>query len=155
MTLRNIIATATLLALPLAAQAGSGAADPAHGLWLTQNGKAIVEFAPCGTKTCGRMVWVANPRTADGQPKLDVENADDAKRSRTICGLELVGGLDRAKQGSWEDGWIYSPRDGKTYSAEINALPGNKLEVRGYLGLEILGKSQIWTRVSDARGGCN
>ena len=44
--------------------------------------------------------------------------------------------------------------DGATYSAEIRAVSASELEVRGYLGVPVLGKSQIWTRVGDDRGGC-
>ncbi|MEM6620879.1 MAG: DUF2147 domain-containing protein [Pseudomonadota bacterium] len=157
MTLRNILtaaaAAATLCAAPLAVVAKTDQ-DPAFGYWLTENGKAIVEFAPCGSKTCGRMVWVANPRDDQGQPKLDVANLDEAKRGRPICGLDLVGGLDADGPGAWTDGWIYNPRDGSTYSANIQAISGDKLKVRGYLGLSLLGSSQTWTRVANDRGGC-
>ena len=132
----------------------SAAEDPVHGLWLTENGKAIVEFSPCGSKTCGRMVWVANPRDDNGDLKRDVNNQDGTKRDRTLCGLPLLGGLDLAKNGAWDGGWIYNPRDGSTYGAEIEAVSGTKLKVRGYLGLSLFGKSQVWTRVGDNRGGC-
>ncbi len=101
------------------------------------------------------MVWVANAVDDTGQPKRDVKNTDTAKRERTICGLELVGGLSKANDGDWQDGWLYNPRDGATYSAEIRTVSQSELEVRGYLGVPVLGKSQIWTRVSDDRGGCS
>ncbi len=151
MKMTSLIPALMALFAPMMAQAGE---DPAHGLWLTANGKAIIEFAPCGANTCGRMVWVANPRDETGALKRDVENDDGAKRDRPLCGLPLLGGLDQAKQGAWTDGWIYNPRDGSTYSAEIEAVSATKLKVRGYLGLPLLGSSQVWTRVADDRGGC-
>ena len=128
--------------------------DPAHGYWLTENGKAIVEFAPCGSKVCGRMVWVANPNDANGELKLDIKNESPEMRDRPICGLQLVGDLSREDPGAWSEGWIYSPKDGGTYSAKIEALSETQLEVRGYLGLSIFGQSQVWTRVENDRGGC-
>jgi uncharacterized protein (DUF2147 family) len=130
-------------------------ADPAYGYWLTENRKAIVRIATCGPDICGRMVWVENAVDASGQPKRDRKNSDIAKRERPICGLELVGGLNKADEGTWQDGWLYNPRDGATYSAEIRAVSPSELEVRGYLGVSLLGKSQIWTRVGDDRGGCS
>lgn len=145
---------AALIALVVAPAFAQGAQDPVHGLWLTANGKAIVEFAPCGAKTCGRMVWVANPLDDTGALKRDVKNDDSAKRDRTICGLPLLGDLDQAKQGAWEGGWIYNPRDGSTYGADIETVSESQLKVRGYLGVSLFGKSQIWTRVTDNRGGC-
>lgn len=144
-----------LTALMIGTSAGAAMAkDPAEGLWLTANGKAIVQFQPCGAKVCGKMVWVANPVDESGATKLDLNNPDDDKRARPICGLALLGDLEQARTGVWEDGWIYNPRDGQTYSATIKALAADKLEVRGYLGLSILGKSQIWTRAATDRGGC-
>lgn len=151
---RVLFALAALLAAPLGAFADRPS-DPAHGFWLTENRKAIVQIAHCGADTCGRMVWVENPLDEAGLPKRDDRNADAAKRGRPICGLELVGGLDKADEGSWQNGWVYNPRNGETYSAEIRALSPSELEVRGYLGVSVLGQSQVWTRVGDDRGGCS
>ena len=151
---RVLFGFVALLAAPLNAMA-ERPTDPAHGYWLTENRKAIVRIAPCGADTCGRMVWVENPLDEAGRPKRDDNNADTAKRDRPICGLELVGGLDRTDDGTWQDGWLYNPRDGATYSAEIRALSSSELEVRGYLGVSLLGQSQVWTRVGDDRGGCS
>lgn len=154
MSARALFAFAAMLAASMPAIA-EWPSDPAHGYWLTENRKAIVEIAPCGDGACGRMVWVEEPRDDLGQPKRDQKNADLGKRERTICGLELVGGLRRTDDGSWENGWLYNPRDGETYSARIRALSPSELEVRGYLGVTVLGKSQVWTRVGDDRGGCS
>lgn len=155
MSLRSFLAAALLATVPATAQSGSQAQDPAFGYWLTANGKAIVQLAPCGGTTCGKMVWVANTLDAEGAPKLDLQNRDHAKRDRPICGIELLGGLDRAAPGAWSDGWIYNPRDGSTYSVEVESVSADQLKVRGYAGLKVLGKSQIWTRVDGARGGCS
>lgn len=153
MNVRAFVSIVVLCTMPFAAGA-ERPADPAHGYWLTENRKAIVRLAPCGRDTCGQMVWVENAVDDTGQPKRDVKNADTAKRQRTICGLELVGGLSKADEGAWQDGWLYNPRDGATYSARIRTVSQSELEVRGYLGAPVLGKSQIWTRVGDDRGGC-
>lgn len=153
MNVRALVASLVLSAVPVVA-AAERPADPAYGYWLTENRKAIVRISPCGAATCGRMVWVESAVDDAGRPKRDWKNTDVVKRQRTICGIELVGGLSRADDGAWQDGWLYNPRDGATYSAEIRAVSQSELEVRGYLGISVLGKSQIWTRVSDDRGGC-
>ena len=145
------LAIAMIVGFAAAAQA---ATDPVHGYWLTANNKAIVEFVPCGSQTCGRMVWVANPHDESGRVKRDAHNSDIAKRDRPICGLQLVGGMKPVGQGAWDGGWIYNPRDGGTYSATIEAVSDSRLKVHGYVGLQLLGKSQIWTRVGGDRGGC-
>lgn len=154
MIVRALVAFIALLATPLGALAELPS-DSAHGYWLTENRKAIVRIAPCGGDTCGRMVWVENPLDERGQPKRDEKNADAEKRVRPICGLELVGGLNKSSEGTWSDGWLYNPRNGETYSARIRALSSSELEVRGYMGVSVLGKSQIWTRVGSDRGGCS
>ncbi|MFK7941771.1 MAG: DUF2147 domain-containing protein, partial [Paracoccaceae bacterium] len=134
---------------PFTAQAGS---DQTHGYWLTENGKAIVQFAECGGSTCGKMVWIAQSRDKSGKLKLDLKNTDNAKRARPLCGLTLVGGLK--EKGKVLDGWIYNPRDGDTYSVNVQPLSPQKLKVRGYVGVELFGSSQVWKRVASDRGGC-
>lgn len=143
-----------IVALLLCGFSSMAAAKSADGFWLTENGKAIVRFDSCGTKVCGTMVWVANPTDETGDLKRDTNNTDTDQRARPICGLPLLGGLGQAKAGRWEDGWIYNPRDGETYSAEVELVSESKLKVRGFLGISLFGSSQVWTRVSDDRGGC-
>jgi len=146
--MRQFIPAACLIAvLTLPWVAISGGTDPAHGRWLTENRKAIVEFAPCGSATCGHMVWVRTPRDDAGNLKLGANG-------QPLCGLRLVGDLHAVRPGVWEGGWIYNPKKGTTYSVEIEALSPGELKVRGYLGLWILGQSQIWTRIEEDPGGC-
>ena len=154
MIYRRFLALALTVLAVMPTSSNAEQIDAAHGYWLTQNGKAIIHITQCGDQTCGQMVWVATPRDDAGKLKLDVNNVDDFKRSRSICGLQLVGGMKAKGAGNWKDGWIYNPRDGETYSADLKAVSANELKVRGYLGVRLLGKSQIWTRVKDDRGGC-
>ena len=146
------LAIVLLLAPSVWAQAPLGV--PLQGYWLTENGKAIIHFTSCGDKTCGRMVWTDNPRDETGALKLDVQNADAAKRDRPVCGLALMGALVPEGPDAWKDGWIYNPRDGSTYSVEVETVSATELKVRGFLGLSIFGSSQVWTRVDGDRGGC-
>jgi len=148
---RSLFAAA-LLACALPVEAVES--DPAFGLWLVENGKAIVDIGPCGPAACGRIVWMAKPLDGDGAPKRDAENADPTLRGRKLCGLDLIGDFKRAGTGQWTEGYIYDPRKGARYSARIEARGDGTLKVRGYLGLPVFGKSQTWTRVETDRGGC-
>ena len=133
----------------------AGAADdPVFGFWLTENKRAIIEISPCGETACGKIVWMQEPLDADGHPKIDTKNQDPALQGRPICGLPLIGDFRQSGPGAWNDGFIYSPQDGDTYTAKIEAQSDGNLKLRGYLGLPIFGKSQIWTREADGRGGC-
>ena len=120
-------------------------ADP-RGVWLTPGGKSHVEIAPCGEKLCGRIVWLAEPNNEQGQPKRDAENADESLRSRPILGLPLLTGFPQEPEdGVWDDGDIYNPEDGKTYSSELEMNDRDTLKVSGCVW--IFCQSQIWERV--------
>lgn len=142
------------LSLALAGPAAA-ATDPVFGRWLVEGGEAVVEIEPCGAaQACGRLVWLQNAWDANGAPKRDANNPDPAARSRPLCGLPLITGLQRGEDGAWEDGRIYSARDGRTFGVEIAPDGPDRLHVRGYLGISLLGGSQTWTREGGRRGNC-
>lgn len=142
----------------LALSAMSLSATPAFaseefGYWLTESGKAIVEVKACGSMACGEVVWLAEPNDANGAPKTDINNPDASKHGNAICGMAMIGDFERG-EGEWVNGFIYNPEDGKTYKSKMKINDEGNLYVRGYVGIPLLGKSQIWTRQADARGGC-
>ncbi|RZK99674.1 MAG: DUF2147 domain-containing protein, partial [Hymenobacter sp.] len=47
----------------------------------------------------------------------------------------------------WDNGKIYDPESGKTYSCYMKLESANTMEVKGYIGFSLIGKSQTWTRV--------
>ncbi|MEM0944148.1 MAG: DUF2147 domain-containing protein [Pseudomonadota bacterium] len=120
--------------------------DPVFGRWLVESGKAVIEIYPCGEMACGKLVWLANPNTTLGIAKTDGQNEDPALRLRPLCGLELVTGLRQKVPGEWSSGEIYSTRDGQTYGLDVTIRGQDQLDVRGYLGLAILGSTQTWRR---------
>ncbi|MEM0942927.1 MAG: DUF2147 domain-containing protein [Pseudomonadota bacterium] len=142
---------ALLFLLPTFAAANG---DPAFGLWLTENERAIIEIRPCQDRACGRIVWMDNQMTEAGAPKIDENNPIPALRRLTICGIPLVGNFKKVDPGSWQGGYVYNPRDGKSYEAEIQVQEDGSLRMRGFVLVSVFGKSQTWTRVADARGGC-
>ena len=64
-----------------------------------------------------------------------------------ILGMDLIAGFTPEGEGKWRGGTIYDPRDGKTYKCAMSLQPDGSLEVRGYVGLAIFGKTVVWTRV--------
>jgi uncharacterized protein (DUF2147 family) len=146
---RLILGVALVLAGPAAA-----ATEPVFGRWLVEGGEAVIEIQPCAAEACGRLVWLQEPFDAGGSPKRDANNPDPAARMRPLCGMRLITGLEPATNGAWEDGEIYSARDGRTYSVKITPDGEDRLSVRGYVGISLLGGSQTWTRESGLRGSC-
>jgi uncharacterized protein (DUF2147 family) len=84
---------------------------------------------------CGRVVWLKNPthKSKTGQP---------------ICGLQILGDLQRRPNDAWDAGWIYNPEDDERFSAEIKLKNENTLQVTGYLGIKLLGETFTWTRAT-------
>ncbi len=136
-------ASGSLLAQPEKAEA-----DKIKGIWLTGNGKAKVKIYDCDGKYCGKIVWLKNPYEDDGSEKLDKENPDDKLKKRPILGLHLLTDFEYDEDLEWEDGEIYDPESGKTYSCVINMDEENpnSLDVRGYIGFSLIGRTDVWTR---------
>lgn len=129
----------------------SGAATPdVKGLWLTEKKGIIVDLYECDGGLCGRTVWLKKMFNKDGSPRLDVNNPDKALHSRHWCGIQVITNVRPDGPGKWDDGEVYDPKTGQTFDFEIKQK-GENLKVRGYLGVKLLGKSEIWTR-TDASG---
>ena len=88
------------------------------------------------------------PVNEAGNPHTDRNNPDTALQDRPIMGLPILTGFDPGDAANvWDDGQIYNPEDGETYNSVMSLKDGgDKLEVRGYVGLPIFGQSQVWTR---------
>ncbi|MFO0986279.1 MAG: DUF2147 domain-containing protein [Alphaproteobacteria bacterium] len=128
------------------AQATTSAANPI-GRWQTEGGKSHVQIYACGAQLCGRIVWLREPNGPDGQPKVDRRNPDAAMRAQKILGLQMLWNFAKSSDpNEWEGGRIYNPEDGETYKSTMKLRPDGKLEVRGYVGISLLGKSQYWER---------
>jgi|FLOH01.1.fsa_nt_gi uncharacterized protein (DUF2147 family) len=124
---------------------GAANAKDADGVWLTESKKAHVQIYDCDSKLCGKIIWLKEPTDDNGNPKLDVENADEAKRSLPLMGSNMISGMVRASSKLWKDGEIYNAEDGKTYSSKMELVDDKTLEVSGCVFFFC--KDQIWVRV--------
>ena len=81
-------------------------------------------------------------------PNTVCDKCKDDRKDHTWLGLEIIRGMKPEGEAKYGDGTILDPRDGKIYKATMKVTPdGQTLIVRGYLGFELLGNNQYWTRL--------
>jgi uncharacterized protein (DUF2147 family) len=73
----------------------------------------------------------------------------DDRKDKPKIGMEIIrGGQQGDGKTVWEGGKILDPENGKNYSLRLTPIDGGKkLEVRGYIGTPLLGRTQTWIRV--------
>jgi uncharacterized protein (DUF2147 family) len=126
------------------------------GLWYAEGGAAEVQIVPCSDALCGKVVWLRSPLGEDGCEVRDDANPDLNSRNRPIVGLEVLHGLKRSDdEGNvWTGGSIYDPTSGRTYSCNARMEGDDRLFLRGYFGIQLLGRTTTWTRVGAGQRQC-
>lgn len=145
--MKKLIAILFLLTTICKAQTLTG--DEVLGTWLTGSGKAKVLIYKNGDKYFGKIVWLKIPTYEDGTPKVDKNNPDAKLQKVPLMGLNMLKGFTFNKT-LWENGTIYDPENGKTYSCKINYRDG-KLDVRGFVGISLLGRTDTWFKTADIK----
>jgi uncharacterized protein (DUF2147 family) len=154
--MRFLAAVVFVLLVALPVFAGDG--DAILGTWATdpegEGGQAHIEILLDGDTYSGKIVWLEEPLyTADdedgeeGEPKVDTNNPDPALQSRPIMGLELMQGFVFDGKETWKKGTIYDPDNGKTYKCKLRLGNDGVLNVRGFIGISMIGRTSQWTRV--------
>lgn len=123
----------------------SQTSDAILGKWINSSGEAHIDISKKGDKFFGKIVWLKAPKDEKGQAKLDVKNPEANLKTRPILGLEMLKDFVY-DDGKWVDGKIYDPKTGKTYSCNMNIKSNGDLNVRGYIGISLIGRSDTWKR---------
>jgi uncharacterized protein (DUF2147 family) len=120
--------------------------DAIVGRWVNSSGEAHVDIYKKNDKFQGKIVWLKNPKDERGAAKMDLHNPDESLRTRPMLGLEIL--KDFVYDGSkWTDGKIYDPKSGKTYSCNISQKSSGDLNIRGYIGISMIGRTEVWKKV--------
>ena len=115
-------------------------ADLISGEWLTAPKDAKILIYKQANKYYGKINW------GETSGRKDDKNPDASLRSRDLLGTVILKDFVFNGKDKWEDGSIYDPNNGKTYSCHIKLKDNKTLEVRGYIGISLLGRTEIWTR---------
>lgn len=125
------------LGLPALAQQPS---DAILGEWLNQEKDGKIIIFKQANKYFGKISWGKNPRK-------DHKNPEPSLRSRDLIGLVILTDFSFTGN-SWENGKIYDPQSGKTYDCILKIKDKNQtLDIRGYVGMAMFGRTSVWTRV--------
>lgn len=149
------LASAAVFLVSAAPGIAAPGASP-EGYWRTAGGNGIIQISRCGSDDtlCGKIAWFRiNP--GDPNPQgLDLKNPDPARRNRSLCGLTFMYRFKPAGPDHWTDGKVYDAESGDTYDATMTLRADGKLDLHGYIGISLLGRSEIWTRFTQPVPSC-
>jgi uncharacterized protein (DUF2147 family) len=148
-TLRTVKHAALAGVLLASAVTAMAQADSPVGTWQTIDDhtgqpKALVQIAEDSSgHLSGKVIKGLGPNE---QPDRRCTACTDARKDQPIIGMTIIS--DMKKDGdAWDHGQILDPENGKVYKCQMHLEDGgNKLVVRGYIGVALLGRSQTWVR---------
>jgi uncharacterized protein (DUF2147 family) len=148
--IRDVLRSAAfgaMLATALGVAGNAQASDSPVGLWKTiddetKKPRALVRITEAGGVLTGKIEKLFDPST----PNPVCEACTDDRKGKPIIGMTILSGLQKFPE-EWGEGRILDPNNGKVYKAKARLFDGGgKLEVRGFMGVSLLGRSQTWIR---------
>ncbi len=140
-----------LIWLTLACMIGAVSAqskDDVLGRWITVDDKtkkvrSVVEIYKQGNKAYGKIVKLVRSPEEDPDPHCTACDEDDPRYNKRVTGMVIIEDMEWDDD-IWDDGEILDPKSGDVYDCKFKVIKDGKLEVRGYLGLSLLGRTQYW-----------
>lgn len=139
------IALAALLSIPAAWAAD---ASPV-GLWkniddVSGKPKALIRISENKGELEGRIEQLFRPAGEEQNPKC--VKCEGVLKDQPIIGMVFMSGLKKSGD-EYSGGEILDPDNGKVYKSKLTLVDGGKkVNVRGYIGIPMLGRSQVWVR---------
>lgn len=118
------------------------------GTWKTVDDKTGKEkshvkiYETKSGKLQGEVVKILTP----GKENAKCTDCKGDKKDKPIKGMVIIWGMEKDGD-EWVNGKILDPNSGKEYSCKMKLKNNNTLEVRGFMGVSLLGRTQTWTRV--------
>jgi len=120
------------------------------GLWRTiddetKTEKSLVRITETGGVMTGKVEKIADPAKANA----NCDKCTDERKDKPVLGMTILRGVKPSSDaGTWEGGDILDPNNGKIYKVRLKPIDGGKqMEVRGFIGVSLLGRTQTWVRV--------
>ena len=142
----SLLLAGLLVGLMSFAQSNS---DAILGDWYNQEKDAVINIYEEGGKYHGKITWMLNPLDENGKPKTDPLNPDESLRSRARLGMVIMYNFVFEGDNEWDDGNIYDTKSGNEYSVTMTLTSENNLDLRGYVGISLFGRTSNWTRKLD------
>jgi uncharacterized protein (DUF2147 family) len=122
------------------------------GVWKTIDDsskieKSLVRITETAGVLTGKIEKLLDPAT---KPDAVCDQCNDERKDKPMLGLTILTGVKQSSSSSdlWDGGHILDPKDGKIYKVRLSPIEGGKkLEVRGYIGMPLLGRTQTWLRM--------
>ena len=141
----------TLTTLALLAASTAFAQSTPVGLWKTiddetKQEKSLVRISEAGGVFTGKIEKLLDPAKASAV----CEKCSDDRKNQPVAGMTIIKGVKANAEDKdlFDGGEILDPNNGKTYKVRLKpADGGKKLDVRGYIGAPLLGRTQTWIRV--------
>lgn len=119
------------------------------GLWKniddqTGKPKALIRITEGQGEFKGKIEKLFLDGVGEQNPKCD--KCEGTQKNQPIIGMTILSGMKQQGK-EYSGGRILDPNNGKTYKSKMSLVDGGKkLSVRGYIGVPILGRTQIWVR---------
>jgi uncharacterized protein (DUF2147 family) len=138
---KNLLTLCSIICFSIAAKAQ----DITKGTWYNEEKSAKVQFYMKEEKLFGKIIWLKEP-LENGKPKVDSKNPEKKLQATPLLGMVFLKNFTADGTSEWEDGKIYDPKNGKTYSSEIKIVSPTKINVRGYMGISLIGRTSVFTK---------
>jgi uncharacterized protein (DUF2147 family) len=143
--MKLLIAAALLVSTSVMAQSSP------VGVWKTIDDKTKTERAQIRISETGGVFTGKLEKLLAADAKADsvCDKCADDRKDKAIVGMEIIRGVKKAEaDNTWDGGTILDAAEGKIYKVRLQTADGGKkLEVRGYVGAPLLGRTQTWIRV--------
>lgn len=150
--IRSLLCATTVMVTAAASSVWAANETPV-GTWktiddATGKAKSLVMISEVDGTLHGKVVKLFDPP----EPNPICKKCDGPRKDQAIIGMEVLWGLKQDGD-EWTGGQAFDPEKGKVYGAKLSlADHGNKLNVRGFVGFSLLGRTQTWLREADPAG---